>query len=121
MKSKILFIMHMPPPVHGAAMVGKYIHDSKIINDSFDSYYINLTTAANINDIGKWRIGKILDIFRLLLDIIKQVYSIKPDLVYVTPNATGIAFYKDFIVVEGFENHFAPVPYGLFEKLRNRI
>lgn len=32
MKQKILFIMHMPPPVHGAAMVGQYIHDSKLIN-----------------------------------------------------------------------------------------
>lgn len=32
MKPKILFIMHMPPPVHGAAMVGQYIHDSEIIN-----------------------------------------------------------------------------------------
>ena len=30
MNTKILFIMHMPPPVHGAAMVGKYIHDSKL-------------------------------------------------------------------------------------------
>ena len=45
MKQKILFIMHMPPPVHGAAMVGQYIHDSKLINDKFDSHYINLTTA----------------------------------------------------------------------------
>ena len=97
---RTLFIMHMPPPIHGAAMVGKYIHDSKIINDSFDCYYINLTTAANINDIGKWRIGKIFNIFRLLLYIIKQVHYIKPDLVYVTPNATGVAFYKDFITVQ---------------------
>ena len=100
MKQNVLFIMHMPPPIHGAAMVGKYIHDSKIINDSFDCYYINLTTAANTNDIGKWRIGKIFNIFRLLLYIIKQVHYIKPDLVYVTPNAAGIAFYKDFITVQ---------------------
>lgn len=92
--------MHMPPPVHGAAMVGKYIHDSKLVNDSFDCHYINLTTAANISDIGKWRIGKVWDIFRLLIDIIRLVYSIKPDLVYVTPNATGIAFLKDFITVQ---------------------
>lgn len=34
MKSKVLFIMHMPPPVHGAAMVGKYIHDSRLINET---------------------------------------------------------------------------------------
>ncbi len=28
-------IMHMPLPVHGAAMVGQYIHDSKLINGEF--------------------------------------------------------------------------------------
>ena len=99
-KPKILFIMHMPPPVHGAAMVGKYIHDSKVINDTFYCHYINLATAADINDIGKWRIGKILNIFRLLIDIIRLVHSVKPDLVYMTPNAKGIAFFKEFIIVQ---------------------
>ena len=33
---KILFILHMPPPVHGAAMVGKYIHDSELINSQYE-------------------------------------------------------------------------------------
>ena len=28
----VLFILHLPPPVHGAAMVGQYIRDSKLIN-----------------------------------------------------------------------------------------
>ena len=37
--SKVLFILHMPPPVHGASMVGKYIHDSKIINNAFECHY----------------------------------------------------------------------------------
>ena len=41
MKPKILFIMHMPPPVHGAAMVGQWIHDSKLINKTFECHYIN--------------------------------------------------------------------------------
>lgn len=57
----ILFIMHMPPPVHGAAMMGKYIHDSKLINDKFDSHYINLTTAKNLQDIGKVGIRKLVE------------------------------------------------------------
>ena len=37
MKPKILFIMPMPPPVCGA-MVGQYIHDSKLINREFDCH-----------------------------------------------------------------------------------
>lgn len=37
--SKVLFILHMPPPVHGASMVGKYIHDSKIIEEFYKLKY----------------------------------------------------------------------------------
>ena len=100
MNPKILFIMHMPPPVHGAAMVGQYIHDSELINGEFESHYINLTTAKNLQDIGKVGMRKLIDFFKLLKKIRKAVKNIKPQLVYVTPNACGGAFYKDFVVVE---------------------
>lgn len=100
MNPKILFIMHMPPPVHGAAMVGQYIHDCELINGEFESHYINLTTAKNLQDIGKVGMRKLFDFFKLLKKIRRVVKDIKPQLVYVTPNACGGAFYKDFVVVE---------------------
>lgn len=98
--NSVLFILHLPPPVHGAAMMGKYIHDSKLVNDSFDCHYINLATAKDLSDIGKVGIKKIFVFFKLLKFITKEIKRIKPSLVYVTPNAKGGAFIKDFIVVE---------------------
>lgn len=92
--------MHMPPPVHGAAMVGQYIHDSKLINEKFEGHYINLTTAKNLQDIGKVGFRKLVDFVMLLRRIRKSLKTINPQLVYVTPNACGGAFYKDFVVVE---------------------
>ncbi len=100
MKPSILFIMHMPPPVHGAAMMGKYIHDSQLVNERFDCHYINLTTAKSLQDIGKGGIGKLWKFVRLLGRIVRSVVKLKPQLVYVTPNACGGAFYKDFVVVQ---------------------
>lgn len=99
-KPKILFIMHMPPPVHGAAMMGKHIHDNQLINSSFDCHYINLTTAKDLADIGKIRLQKITQLCKLLKIIRSEVKSFKPQLVYVTPNAKGGAFYKDFILIQ---------------------
>ena len=99
-RPKILFILHMPPPVHGAAMVGKYIHDSELINSEFECYYINLTTAASLEDIGRASFRKLWAYVKLLTTIWQVVRQVIPDLVYVTPNAKGGAFYKDFIVVE---------------------
>lgn len=44
--------MHMPPPVHGAAMMGQYIHDSKLINESFECRYINESSSRTIDEVG---------------------------------------------------------------------
>lgn len=100
MSEKIIFILHLPPPVHGAAVMGKCIQDSHIINDSFDCHYINLTTAKDLNDIGKVGFNKLGQFIKLLKTISHKVKSTQPSLVYVTPNAKGGAFYKDFIVVQ---------------------
>lgn len=100
MKSKVLFIIHMPPPIHGASMVGKYIHDSIVINEVFECHYINLSTANNLTDIGRISLRKVWKYVRLIRDIFIAVKTIKPQLVYITPNACGGAFYKDFLIVE---------------------
>lgn len=89
----------MPPPVHGASMVGKYIHNSHVINETFNCHYFNLTLARDLSDIGKGGLKKLFDFIKQLFGICKAVRKVKPQLCYVTPNASGGAFYKDFIVI----------------------
>jgi len=96
---KILFILHFPPPVHGAAMVGKYIKDSAIINSSFNCNYINLSTSTNVAEIGKNGWSKWKRFFEILLEVFKAIKKNKPDLVYLTLTASGLGFFKDAVVV----------------------
>lgn len=91
--------MHMPPPVHGAAMVGQYIHDSKLINDTFECHYLNLTLAKNLNDIGKGSVKKFYSFCQQLNRIRKEINRVSPELCYITPNTKGGAFYKDFCII----------------------
>ena len=100
MSSKILFILHLPPPIHGAAMMGKYIQESELVNSSFDCFCINLATAGSLSDIGHISLKKLLKYFFLLKHISHVVREIRPELVYITPNAGRKAFFKDFIVVQ---------------------
>ena len=97
-KRQVLFILHLPPPVHGAAMVGQYIHDSALINSEFDCRFINLTTASGMGDIGRFKLKKIFTFCRLLRQVGEAVRDFRPKLVYITPNARGGPFFKDFIV-----------------------
>ena len=99
MKQKILFIMHMPPPVHGASMVGQFIHDSELVNSSFDCHYVNLAVATRLDEIGKGGWHKAKGVLKKLMEVRKAVKSVKPDFVYIAPNSAGIPFYKDFMTV----------------------
>ncbi|MEO7802397.1 MAG: glycosyltransferase family 4 protein [Ginsengibacter sp.] len=100
MKKKILFILHYPPPVHGAAMVGKFIKESDFINSAFDCTYINLGTSTNLGDIGKSGLGKIKSVFKIQWEVYKALKKIKPDLCYMTLTANGAGFYKDVLIVK---------------------
>lgn len=95
MKPKILFILHYPPPVHGAAIVGQYIRESEIINSAFEGRYINLGTSRSVEEIGKNPAGKIFRYMMLLGRVFKMLVTFKPDVCYLTPSALRLGFYKD--------------------------
>lgn len=100
MKPKILFIMHMPPPVHGAAMVGQNIHDSKLINESFECRYINPSASTNVAEVGKFSLNKLFFLIKLVIKICFTIRKWKPNICYYTPTADGIGIYRDAFTIK---------------------
>ena len=98
-KKKILFVIHIPPPIHGAAIVGQFITKSNVINNFFNCRYISLSTSKSIDEIGKGLLNKIIRYFKILWNCLVQFIKFKPDLCYLTLNSKGIAFYKDIPIV----------------------
>lgn len=99
MKPKVLFIIHLPPPVHGAAVAGNNIKESQLINVSFDNHYINLTTANSLVDIGKIRFKKLYSIISLWIEVIQTLNKNKFDLCFITINSNGLAWFKEMVIV----------------------
>ena len=96
---KILFVLHLPPPVHGASVVGEQIKDSQLIADSFDTRFLNLSTSHKLEEIGSFSLRKVYSLFHLLRDARMMVKEWKPDLVYVTPTSCLPGFLKDYLLV----------------------
>ena len=96
---KILFILHVPPPVHGSSMVGQSIMKSKLINESFDCDFINLLVSRSINDTGKWSFMKMFRFIGIWVHLIVEIIKKKPDLCYLALSTTGLSFYKDVLLV----------------------
>lgn len=95
---KILFILHIPPPVHGSSVVGKAIKNSLVINEAFECSYINLGTSRTVDEIGKNLFVKIGRYFGIVFQVLKQLLTNKPNLCYLAITANGTAFYKDAVI-----------------------
>lgn len=98
-KPKILFIMQLPPPVHGASLINQYIYNSELINDTFNTKTIALNFVSRINQIGKFSFTKLIKMIILFREIKKGIRSFKPDLVYYTLSPVGGAFYRDVLYI----------------------
>lgn len=99
MKNRILFILHLPPPVHGSSLVGSQVFYSEKINKSFQSRYVNLNTSNDLTEIGKMGINKIAKYLKIVFFVLMELIARKPDLVYIGITAKGAAFYKDAFLV----------------------
>jgi len=98
-KKKILFVLHVPPPVHGSSIVGLSIKNSEIINSAFDCRYINLLISRKIGETGRFNLFKIVRSFSVWLELLINIIKQRPDLCYLALSTTGWAFYKDVLLI----------------------
>ncbi len=97
---RVLFIMHMPPPVHGSSVVGKNIHDSEIIRSAFECEYVNLMLASSLDDLGHYGFKKLKRYIGIIKETLSKMRSFKPDVVYVTPTLRGGAFKLNYVIIQ---------------------
>ena len=102
-KPRILFILHLPPPVHGASLVGSFLRESDLVEEAFETRWINLAVSTRLSEVRRFTFGKIFTILRLLREVRATVRSWKPDLVYMTPSSTMPALLKDVLLVLGMK------------------
>ena len=108
-KPRILFVLHLPPPVHGAAMMGQAIRESGMVADAFDARFVNLSASASLSEVGRVSLKKLTFMSRLLRQVRKEVKDFRPDLVYLTPTSSGPGLIKDCLTARSIRKRGSKV------------
>lgn len=95
MKKRILLVATFPPPVHGSAMVSKYIINSKIFQSEFDFDCVNLSTSRKMDEIGNNSPIKLLRFLVSYFDLFWKLLTNRYDLCYLAITVHGKGFLKD--------------------------
>ena len=99
MKSKILLICPLPPPVHGSSIVSQSIKDSAVLNEAFEMDFVNLSTSRKVEEIGKQSLllyaKKALRFIGIYTSTFWKLTIHKYDLCYLAITCHGVGFLKD--------------------------
>jgi Glycosyltransferase len=113
MKEKILFLLQVPPPVHGAALRNLSLVESTLLKESFLIKLLPLRFADEIKDIGSVSVKKFWRLIIFLFKLIVELIFSRPKFVYFTISPVGNAFFRDVLIVAIIKLFRIPIAYHL--------
>jgi len=90
-----LFLVQLPPPVHGVSLVNRRIVDDLTSNDRARVDILSTAYSTQLADLNRFSIRKGLRWLRLLTTFTRRLLVDRPDFVYLTPVPTGLGFVRD--------------------------
>lgn len=99
MKRKILFLVQLPPPIHGASLVNQMIKDSPFVNEEFSGTFFDISPEREQKNLGNFSVGKLLRVFASYFRLLIILASTRFELCYFALSPVGFAFYKDVLYV----------------------
>lgn len=94
---KILFLIQLPPPVHGVSTINQLIIQNHYIRNNIDMDILPINTSKKFEEIDRLSLRKVIRGFRILIVLLKRILTNKYCFVYFTINIRSYAFYRDII------------------------
>ena len=97
---KILFLIQLPPPVHGVSVTNEKIIQSQLLRESdIKIDVLPLVFSKKIEEIDKLSYKKIIRTFGIALKLFSKCLFNRPKCVYFTLSIIGNTFYRDVLYV----------------------
>ncbi|WP_081195832.1 glycosyltransferase family 4 protein [Niastella koreensis] len=97
-RPRILFIVQLPPPIHGVTVMNQHTVDNPNWKLKYDVKTLPLHFGQTLDDIGKITPSKMVHMVGFLFRLCGILIRFRPSLVYFTIVPTGKIFYRDALI-----------------------
>ncbi len=98
MKRKIIFLGPLPPPYMGPSLATEVLLNSKL-KDEFDLIHLDTSDHRDLKTLGAIDFWNLYLPLKFYLNLIKLIFTKKPDLVYIPISQTTLGYLKDSIFI----------------------
>jgi len=93
--SRILFIVQLPPPVHGASLMNKLVIGRASNLPSNKCFTVKLNFAKSISDLQKFHLRKLLRAVTIAFEVTGKIIKYKPHIIYFSMVPMGFVLIRD--------------------------
>ncbi|HEX6428894.1 MAG TPA: hypothetical protein VF008_14460, partial [Niastella sp.] len=115
-RPRILFIVQLPPPIHGVTVMNQYTVDNPDWQAKYDVKTLPLHFGQTLDDIGKITPLKMLHMVGFIFRLCRILITFKPTLVYFTIVPTGKIFYRDALITSIIKRFCRRIIFHLHKK-----
>ncbi len=115
-KPKILYLIQLPPPVHGVSTINSLIYNSPVVNGGMETCLVELKFSDRLSRLRRNSPGKIIKLLRMMRRLRKTLAAEKPDLVYFSIMPVGKGFWRDLLFVRILKRHPVRIIYHLHNR-----
>lgn len=98
-RPRVLCVVPLPPPLHGASLQSRMIVESPYLNERFLFRVVPLRFVKEIHEIGRFSLLKVFKMISTGAKLIRELVFFRPQLVYYAPTHRGYSFYRDWLYV----------------------
>jgi len=96
-KTRVLFLVQLPPPLHGASTMNQSVYNAISSDSQFETRLISLNFAHDLADLQKVRFGKVVKAFTILFKLIWQLLYFRPNTVYFSMVPLNFVLIRDAV------------------------
>jgi glycosyltransferase involved in cell wall biosynthesis len=96
-KYKILFLVHIPPPMHGVSAICNQVYSYDFKDLQVCKKLVRLNLSRSIIELRYFSLVKIFRLCAIGFNLFYQLLFFRPDLVYFSIMPVGLGFMKDFL------------------------
>ena len=96
---RLLYVVQMPPPLHGVAVMNQRVVDSARINRGIDARVLSFRSSVDLDELGRLQLVKLARLLRLFAAFTIELFRFRPQAVYLAPVPAGSAFLRDALLL----------------------
>lgn len=94
---KVLYLIQLPPPVHGVSLTNRFVYTSEVINQGMSKRLVRMKFSGSIEGLRRMSVRKLIAFVSVKVRLFYELLSDRPDFVYFSFMPVGSGLIRDCV------------------------